>query len=338
MKTIETTLKEEKQRLEKIVEKAKERLKTAPKGHLRIRQWHGIVEYYYNETGASDGNMRRDNIDRDKNCGAPDVDRDKNCGAPDVDRDKNCGAPDIDRDKNCGAPDIDRDKNYGDAGINRNKNRGNTNGRYTKKSERNLAKGIAQRDYDANVVKNAEARVRAIDIFLDKYEKTSLKILYQKINPHRRELIDAPIISDDEFIKRWQEVEYVGKSFEEDYQEIITEKGERVRSKSEKIIADKLFLLGIPYRYEYPLVLTGNIKVYPDFTILRMPEREEVYLEHFGMMDDSNYVENVIYKLNSYEKNGIYLGVNLFITYETKKMPLNTRVLDRFLKKLFCEE
>ena len=120
--------------------------------------------------------------------------------------------------------------------------------------------------------------------------------------------------------------------------EIITERGERVRSKSEKIIADKLYALGIPYRYEYPLVLSGNIRVYPDFIILKLPEREEVYLEHFGRMDDEEYVESVMYKLSTYEKNRIYLGVNLFVTHETSKNPLNTRALDGMLKSLFCEE
>ena len=115
----------------------------------------------------------------------------------------------------------------------------------------------------------------------------------------------------------------------------MTENGERVRSKSEKIIADKLHALGVPYRYEYPLVLDGNMKIYPDFTMLRMPEREEIYLEHFGLMDDEGYVEKVMWKLNTYERNGIYLGVNLFITYETGRNPLNTKTLDRLIRSLF---
>ena len=96
--------------------------------------------------------------------------------------------------------------------------------------------------------------------------------------------------------------------------------------------------MGIPYRYEYPLTLARGVRIYPDFTILKMPEREEVYLEHFGMMDDAYYVDNALYKLNTYEKNQIYLGVNLFITHETSKNPLNTRALDGMLRKLFCEE
>ena len=80
-----------------------------------------------------------------------------------------------------------------------------------------------------------------------------------------------------------------------------------------------------------------NIKVYPDFTILRMPEREEVYLEHFGMMDDMDYVNNTMLKLNTYERNGVYLGINLFITYETSIRPMNTKVLDEVLRTLFVQ-
>ena len=210
------------------------------------------------------------------------------------------------------------------------------NGKYMKKSEMKLVRALAQRDYDEQVVGMGEERIKAIEKFLIKYKQTCLKQLYQKTNKYRKELICADIISDDEYVRNWQNVKYTGKSFEDDLKVIVTERGERVRSKSEKIIADKLYSLGIPYRYEYPLMLDGNIRVYPDFIILRMPERKEVYLEHFGMMDDSGYVDNVIYKLNTYERNGIYLGVNLFITYETSKSTLNTRTLNALINNRFC--
>lgn len=124
------------------------------------------------------------------------------------------------------------------------------NGRYIKKSERDFARRVAQKDYDTDIVKYAEARIKAIDSFLTSSEKTSLKGIYEKMNPYRRELITTSIISDEEYIKQWQSVKYEGKIFADSTQEIITERGERVRSKSEKIIADKLYALGIPYRYE----------------------------------------------------------------------------------------
>ena len=209
------------------------------------------------------------------------------------------------------------------------------NGRYLKKQDQKLAYTIAQRDYDAEVLRKATERRKAIEVFLRKYEKNCLKKLYNNLNPYRKAMIQTTLISDEEYAKRWLAVEYKGKEGWDEIQEFYTEQGERVRSKSEKIIADKLYHMGIPYRYEYPIVLQDNIKIHPDFTILKMPEREEVYLEHFGMMDDSDYVRNVMRKLNTYEKNGIYIGVNLFVTYESAKYPLNTRGLDGMLRQLF---
>ena len=65
-------------------------------------------------------------------------------------------------------------------------------------------------------------------------------------------------------------------------------------SKSEIILADLLNRNGIPYRYEYPVHLKGWGKVYPDFTLLDVRKRREIYWEHFGMMDDSEYAEKAI--------------------------------------------
>ena len=167
----------------------------------------------------------------------------------------------------------------------------NHNGRYMKKEEMPLVRAIAQRDYDVIALKKAKERKKCIEDFMKKYDKTDLKDLYNKTHPQRRALIETDIISDEEYVKRWLAVEYKGKGEVED--DIVTERGECVRSKSEKIIADKLSMLDIPYRYEYPLVL------------------------------------------NSYENNGIFIGVNLFVTYETSQKPLNTRILNNKLKEIF---
>lgn len=212
---------------------------------------------------------------------------------------------------------------------------GGGNGKYIRKEDIAVAKNIAQRDYDYQLVKLAEKRVCIINEFIDKYKNTNISDQFNQITPKRRELIDNIVLSDEEYIKRWQETEFIGKPFEDADSEIITERGERVRSKSEKIIADKLNSLNLAYRYECPLVF-GNITLYPDFTILKMPERRVVYLEHLGLMDDGKYVGNAVQKMRIYEKNEIYLGVNLFITYETLKSPINIRGLDGMLRTLFC--
>ena len=209
------------------------------------------------------------------------------------------------------------------------------NGQYIRKKENDLVRRLAQKEYDEVLLKNALKRKKVMERFLKGYEETGIEKIYEKLHPYRRELLQDVIVSDEKYVEEWEQHQYCGKMFDENAPEIYTEKGERVRSKSEKIIADKLFLMGIPYRYECPLRLTERLVVHPDFTILKVAERKELYWEHFGMMDDADYVENVMMKLSSYEKNGIFLGINLFVTFETAQNPLNARALDAILKKLF---
>ena len=107
----------------------------------------------------------------------------------------------------------------------------------------------------------------------------------------------------------------------------------RVRSKSEIIIANMLKTLNIPYKYECPLKI-GNILLYPDFTILDVKGRRERYLEHFGMMGDLDYVNNMMLKISTYEKNNIFIGDKLICTFESAKRPLNISTLKNKLSML----
>lgn len=80
-------------------------------------------------------------------------------------------------------------------------------------------------------------------------------------------------------------------------------------------------------------MLKGVGTVYPDFTILSPKTHGEIYWEHHGMMDDPNYVKSAIRKIETYQKNGIYLGEKLIVTFETSDMPLNTRTMHDLVQK-----
>ena len=209
------------------------------------------------------------------------------------------------------------------------------NEKYMKKENIHIVKRIIQRDYDISLVKNIKKRIKIIEDFLMKYTETNVSIVYEKTTKNRRVLLEHAIISDEEYVKQWENVIYTGKNFPDNTTELYSNRGERVRSKSEKIIADRLQVLGIPYRYEYPLQLKNDITIYPDFTLLNIDTKEEIYLEHCGLMSEQSYVDNLIFKLKTYEKNGIYLGVNLFITYENNKHLFNAKLLDELVEKLF---
>ena len=113
----------------------------------------------------------------------------------------------------------------------------------------------------------------------------------------------------------------------------LTEKGERVRSKSEKILADYFYRNKIAYKYECPLHLKGYGIVYPDFTFLSRKTKQEIYWEHDGRMDDPGYAQNAVRKILAYEENGIYPGESLILTFETEKNVLNTRIIERLVHR-----
>ena len=198
----------------------------------------------------------------------------------------------------------------------------------------NLVRDLAQKDYDKSLLKTAINEKKHIQNILRYIDEKDIYDVYNQLNPHRKKLIESRFLNDEEFVKQWLAVQYNGKDFEDDSSEIITERGERVRSKSEKIIADKLDLMDIPYRYEYPLKLKGFGTIYPDFTMLNLITRREVYMEHFGMMDNPEYCQKAISKIEQYEKNGIYIGKNLIVTFETSKQLLNMSVVENMLKEV----
>ncbi len=104
-----------------------------------------------------------------------------------------------------------------------------------------------------------------------------------------------------------------------------TVKGERVRSKSEVIIANLLYANQIPYEYEKPLKLTGYPHpILPDFTIYIPKEDKTVYWEHGGLMNDPEYRSKWDWKMHLYAEDGITVWQkNLIVTYESQPGDLN---------------
>jgi len=213
------------------------------------------------------------------------------------------------------------------------KDENDRNGKYIKKRDINIARGLAQKEYDKDVLEAAKVQKDKICRFLKRYMPECVIDAYISLPKERQILIHSYILPEEEYVKAWESRTYIGKGFAAGVPEIYTEKGERVRSKSEKILADKFNLMDIPYLYECPLQLVGYGVVYPDFTLLNKRTRKEYYLEHWGRMDDVNYCESAIRKIESYEKSGIFPGEQLLMTYETSKYPLNITVVEQIIHR-----
>ena len=200
-------------------------------------------------------------------------------------------------------------------------------GRFIKKDSRTLIKELAQKDYDHKMQKLLNKRLKQVAKLNSEYSDSEFEEIYDKLHPIRKALSNPYEIPLQQRIEQWKAIPYKGKEFAEGMAEIYTKKGERVRSKSEKILADTFYDMGIEYKYECPLKLKGYGTVYPDFTILSKKTGKEIYWEHDGRMDDPQYSEQAVKKINSYISNGIFPGDRLILTYETSNVVLNDRII-----------
>jgi len=201
------------------------------------------------------------------------------------------------------------------------------NGKYIPKSAHKLALQLAQKEYNLKLIQEIEMQIKCISAAIAGLEHHNCNAVYSMLNSKRQALIEPVTLSDEEYIRRWGQVPYSKKGFSSDASELFTAKGERVRSKSEIIIADTLGHLGIPYRYEFPLQLK-RYTVHPDFYCLNVSSRQEFAWEHFGMMDNADYASKAVEKLVAYEAAGYFPGKNLIITMETVSSPISSRQIN----------
>ena len=56
-------------------------------------------------------------------------------------------------------------------------------------------------------------------------------------------------------------------------------------------------------------------------------------MKNFGMMDYPEYCQKAIQKLDTYTKNGIFIGKNLLVTFETFRQPLDVKNVEKILRE-----
>lgn len=207
--------------------------------------------------------------------------------------------------------------------------------KYLKKEDQEIARQIAMRDYNEAVLRKVLEQEKQVKQVLEKYDPRAIEKQYDSLSEGRKRLVKPWIEPEEMFVEKWLAKKYKGNDYWENTQEIYTQKGERVRSKSEKIIADKLYQSGVPYRYECPIYLKGRGEIYPDFLCLNRETRKEIVWEHFGMMGDEEYCSHAMKKIGSYAENGYIQGRNLIMTFESAEKVLNTKEIDRIIQVVF---
>ncbi len=210
-------------------------------------------------------------------------------------------------------------------------------GNYLKKSDIQIAKSLAQKSYAKKVLGKARRKRKLLELNEKGMDIKEILNIPESYHPFRLELIEPYLLSDEAYKKYWL-AEWLAKKEDREHNRypiqegFLTESGEFVRSKSEKIIADKLFYHHIIYVYECPIYLKDGLMYVPDFIILNLRTRSTFYFEHFGMMGDIEYTDKTLRKLKNYAANDILVGENLLASFESAGEPLDLFMIEQMIQ------
>ena len=205
---------------------------------------------------------------------------------------------------------------------------------YLSKNEREMAEKLAVKKYYTYKKQELESALDACNAYLKKMQSIEGKAEQLMYHPEYRRLLEKQFMPVNEELKEWQNAPYERCNKHEESRIIKGTQGKMLRSKSEAIIDMLLYKYQIPFHYEERLDLNG-FEMYPDFTIRHPMTGETMYWEHFGLMDNEIYRNNVYQKMKRYCENGIIPSINLIATYETNDHPLNIEYIESIIKIYF---
>ncbi len=182
---------------------------------------------------------------------------------------------------------------------------------YLKRESRDLAERLARKTFLRRMLSDKQNESKCLDHYISHRHPVDYSQLLRLDSPYRDLLADTS----------WDYERYDKSTEHPEHLIIPTKKGNLVRSKSEALIANALYDLNIPYRYE-AILETKAFPMYPDFTIMSPKTGKIIYWEHFGKIDDSEYRGKMFRKLAAYTGSGYVPGTDLIMTFEDKMHPL----------------
>ena len=203
-----------------------------------------------------------------------------------------------------------------------------------RKSSRSLAKELARAAFARFRLEELRKEKDAVNAYLRNAGCMDSSVFFEKYPGIQELLTDERPRSIR--IREWLEAPY--KKPDSTYTGTLypTLKGDLVKSRAEQMIADALYLAGIPYRYECGISFNGGKTwYYPDFTILH-PVTGEIFLwEHFGMEELERYRHKNADKIYVYFDNGYIPGKNLISTVSTDQCKLTPARIQEILHLYF---
>ncbi len=191
-----------------------------------------------------------------------------------------------------------------------------------------LKKDLIQKEYLKNFLGEIEKIHEILAVSVKKLQDMKkLPSALERMAPDKRALV-TPFKMADAKDPKWSRTN-AGKA-DKSTHPYKTAKGDWVRSKTEVIIADMLFMLGVPYIYECRITIRGKIYE-PDFYILNCLTGRVVIWEHLGMMDDPSYLARNSQKIMDYLSAGLIFGKDLIFSTESESDKLRTEVIRKMI-------
>lgn len=184
-----------------------------------------------------------------------------------------------------------------------------------------LIEGLARKKYLSLEVSRLEKNINAIQTMLADYLPDEVEdILGEMPEPIQPHCLPKAATQS------WSTALYNKSTYMPERKVHTTSRGLKVRSKSELLIAEKLYEHDIEFRYEQVLRI-DNIDFAPDFTI-RTRDGGIIYWEHCGLTNNDKYLKAHKRKLEMYEQAGIVPWQNLIITYDDEYGILNLAIVE----------
>lgn len=206
--------------------------------------------------------------------------------------------------------------------------------KYIPKKKRLYAEKLAKKKYLSIRKKDLRQEIIAIDFYLRHHNVTGKMAADLLSDPAYAELLSSYFKPVDQELQEWMNASYPRNELYPERLIHKTSAGINVRSKSEVLIVMLLHMKKIPFRYECLLKL-GDTEYYPDFTVKHPRTGKIYYWEHFGKMDDANYLKAAFPKLQTYSNFGIIQGINLIATFETSEYPLEVDLIEKIIDYYF---
>ena len=228
---------------------------------------------------------------------------------------------------------------------------------------------FAQKRYLRELKKVAKREIAQLEKCLiilnsEKDGISDINEVYDSLPEALKPFVKPLSLSDDDYATQWQEGNLVVKRkrihAEDDYHKFKTIRGDYVGSKSEAIIADRLFVNNIPYHYEVAFTPeaepdssrpvfdaygrlvgfdaigfnpTDRDTLHPDFYVLNKRTRKACFWEHLGRLSDPKYCTDNLNRMVRIIDAGYTIGEEILITHEDSYNPLRLESIDEIIDK-----